>query len=275
MEAQDRTRRQVLKFGAVAAAAAGAGVLSTGISGFSPTAARADSAVHPYGYAAGGLDVEETRARGYNGYKGVVLADGRKHGECAFGTFYAIVSQLQETVGYPYTEIPLQMIEWGGGGAAGFASLCGALNGACLAIGLICDKANANGFISDLLTWYEENPLPSNVIAPSGPLPQSIAESNLCHTSVGNWCLASGFASGSAERGERCARLAGDVAAKAVEMLNNGRMGLATPASKTVCVQCHFKGPDFAAGQFTRGEGGCLTCHYKVKSISANGHRGR
>ena len=272
---ENSSRRKILKAGAATMAITGAAGLLNIVPGFLASEAKADTASHPYGYPTGGLDVEETRLRGYNGYKGVTLSDGKKHGECAFAGFYAIVSQLQEQVGAPYDAIPLQMLEWGSGGVVGFASLCGALNGACAAIGLICSAADAKGFISDLLTWYEESPLPTNIITNGTSLPQSVAESNLCHTSVTNWCLASGYASGSAERGERCARLAGDVAAKAVEMLNNGRLGLPTPASKTVCVQCHYKGTNFAAGKFTRGEMGCLTCHYKMKSVSPNGHRGK
>ena len=270
---ENASRRKILKAGAATMAITGAAGLLNTVPGLLVSDAKADTATHPYGYPADGLDVEETRLRGYNGYKGVVLSDGKKHGECAFATFYAIVSQLQEKVGAPYDAIPLQLMEWGAGGVVGFASLCGALNGACAAIGLICSPADGKGFISDLLTWYEESPLPTNIIsANGGPLTQSVSRSNLCHTSVTNWCLASEFASGSSQRSERCARLAGDVAAMAVEMLNNGRLGLPTPASKTICVQCHYKGTDFEGGQFTRGEMGCLTCHYKMQSVSPNGH---
>lgn len=273
---ENANRRQLLKTGAATVLLTGAASIIPSVPGFLASEAKADTAVHPYGYPAAGLDVEETRLRGYNGYKGVTFSDGKKHGECAFAAFYAIISQLQETVGGPYDAIPLQLMEWGAGGVVGFASLCGALNGACAAIGLICSPADAKGFISDLLTWYEETSLPTNIInANGGPLPQSVSASNLCHTSVTNWCLASGYASGSSQRSERCARLAGDVAATAVEMLNNGRMGLPTPASKTVCVQCHYKGTNFAAGQFTRGEMGCLTCHYKMRSVPPNGHHGK
>lgn len=268
-------QRRGLLIGGTAALVGGVSLLTKNIPGFSPAEARANSAVHPYGYPVSGLDVEETRLRGYNGYKGVVLDDGIKHKECSFGSFYAIMSQLQEQVGYPYDQIPLQMMEWASGGVVGFATLCGAVNGACAAIGLICSKADAAGFISDLLTWYEETALPTNIIAPTGDLPQSVAASNLCHTSVTNWCLASGYASGSAERSERCARLAGDVAAMVVSMLNNGRLGLTVPGDKTVCRSCHYKGTDFEGGQFTRGKMGCLTCHNKIKSVPVNGHRGK
>ena len=77
------------------------------------------------------------------------------------------------------------------------------------------------------------------------------------------WCEASGFASGSSERSDRCARLSADVAAKVVEMLNSSVGGvLGNPRdNNTNCGQCHYKGKDYEAGQFTRGKMNCMSCH--------------
>lgn len=262
----DSSRRDFLKVGAgVMAGVAVAG----GLSLVSPKKAHA-AVAHPFGYLP--LDVEATRLLGYNSYKGIVI-DGVKHQHCGFGSFNAIVSQLAAADPYgPYANIPTPMMEWAASGVAGFASFCGALNGACAAIGLICKAADANGFISDLLTWYTQTPLPSNIVAPTGPLAQSLAQTTLCHNSVTNWCIASGYASGAPERSERCARLAGDVAAKAVEMLNNGRLGLPVPASSTSCVQCHYVGTNYSGGQFTRGYEKCTVCHSDITKVSENGH---
>jgi hypothetical protein len=231
-------------------------------------------ASHPFGYPEGGLDVERTRHLGYEGFQGVTLADGTRHGGCAFGAFNAIVGQLAEVVGAPYTNIPLQMMDWAGAGVVGFGTLCGTLNGTAAAVGLICDGREARGFISDLLTWYSESPLPTNLHAPNGELPQSVAASNLCHVSLTHWCRTSGFASGSPERAERCARVSGDVAAKAVELLNEGALGLQVPSEKTTCRTCHYMGPDYEMGQFTHGEMNCITCHIdlKEKNVTRSGH---
>jgi len=229
---------------------------------------------HPFGYPESGLDVERTRELGYAGFQGVVLADGSRHTGCAFGTFNAIIGQLAEVVGEPYKTIPVQMMDWAGAGVVGFGTLCGTLNGASAAIGLICGGSDARAYISDLLTWYSETSLPTNLYAPTGELPQSRAESNLCHVSLTHWCRTSGFASGSPERAERCSRLAGDVAAKAVEMLNMSKLGLQVPSEKTVCRSCHYMGPSYDTGQFTHGEMNCLTCHIslKEKNVTAAGH---
>jgi hypothetical protein len=264
----ESSRRDFLKVGAgVIVGAAVAGGLTAGVK-------KAEAAVsHPFGYIP--LDVEATRLAGYNSYKGVVI-DGVKYAHCSFATFNAIIGQLQAADPYgPYANIPTQMMMWGAAGVASFGSFCGALNGACAALGLICNNTDANAFISDLLTWYTETALPTNIIAPTGVLAQSIARTTLCHNSVTNWCLASGFASGSPERGERCARLAGDVAAKTVEMLNNGRLGLPVPSSKTSCVQCHYTGTNYAGGQFTRGNEDCTACHVDITKVPARGHHFR
>ena len=97
-------------------------------------------------------------------------------------------------------------------------------------------------------------------------LPQSVSDSTLCHISVTKWCKESGYASGSSERSERCGRLTGDVAAKAVELLNQHAAGTFTPVfalpeETEQCRTCHSKGKDFEKGQFTRGKENCVDCH--------------
>ena len=281
-----KDRREFLKTG-VCAAFAGAAA-ATGFSTLRAQRASASvgpmQAVHPFGYTY--LDVDEIRQRGYDGYRKLLPStDGTMpHGECAFGSFNAIIGKLAELDPYSgHATIPTQMMEWASGGAAGFATLCGALNGACTAIGLICSNADAKLFVADLLTWYSESMLPTP-LAQSGliplpgkeyELPQSKAESNLCHVSVTNWCLASGFASGSGERSERCARLTGDIAAKTAELLNSGVGGLlGNPRdNSTVCGQCHYKGTDYDGGQFTRGKMNCHSCHVDIEKVSRKGHK--
>jgi len=269
----DATRREFLKSAGSYGAVAGVSLMG-GIGFATPARSVAQRATHPFGYPASGLDVEKIRELGYEGFKGIMLVDGTRHAGCAFGAFNAIIGQLADVVGAPYTSIPTQMMDWAGAGVVGFGTLCGTLNGVAAAIGLICSGRDARAFVSDLMTWYSETALPTNILAPTGELPQSKAASNLCHVSLTHWCRTSGFASGSAERAERCARLAGDVAAKAVELLNDGAMGLQVPAEKTVCRSCHYMGPSYAAGQFTHGEMNCLTCHIELKDkrVVTTGH---
>ena len=204
------TRRDFLRTAGVCGATTGVG-LAGGL-GLGRPNGDGPQAQHPFGYPETGLNVEETRELGYAGFKGITLADGTQHVGCAFGAFNAIIGQLADKVGQPYTRIPVQMMDWAGAGVVGFGTLCGTLNGAAAAIGLICSPQDARGFVSDLLTWYSEASLPTNLYAPTGDLPQSRADSNLCHVSLTHWCRASGYASGSPERAERCSRLSGDIA---------------------------------------------------------------
>jgi hypothetical protein len=268
----ESSRREFLKSAGAYGVAAGVG-LAGGVA-LGGTEVAAAQPAHPFGYPEGGLDVEKTRHLGYEGFKGLAIADGTRHGGCAFGAFNALIGQLSEVMGAPYTSIPPQMMDWAGAGVVGFGALCGTLNGAAAAVGLICDGRDARAFVTDLLTWYSETALPTNLHAPTGGLPQSRAGSNLCHVSLTRWCTVSGFASGSPERAERCARLSGDVAAKAVELLNQGSLGLTRPSEKTPCRTCHYMGADFAQGQFTHGEMDCLTCHIelKAKDVVPTGH---
>jgi len=268
----DSTRRDFLKSAGGYGATAGMGLVGgLGVGRPARTDVRAE---HPFGYPEGGLDPQRTRELGYNGFKGVTLAAGTNHGGCAFGAFNSVISQLQEVVGEPYTTIPVQMMDWAGAGVVGFGTLCGTLAGTSAAIGLICDAREARAFVADLLTWYSETSLPTNLHAPTGELPQSTAESNLCHVSLTRWCRDSGYASGSPERAERCARLSGDVPAKAVEMLNTAALGSRLPSEKTVCRACHYMGPSYTGGQFTHGDMNCLTCHItlKEKQVTVTGH---
>ena len=240
----------------------------------------------PWGYVE--LDPEYVRKLGHLGYYAF---------ECSGGAFWAIMTALREKVGFPYTTLPLPSVDeviaavkekkelqvpmhFGAGGGGGYGSLCGALNGACAAMNMAIEIDLAKEFTRKLFRWYEKTPIPSDIsneyaakhqfLVPKyksdKPLPQSVAGSVLCHVSVSNWCVKSGYASGSSERSERCGRLTGDVAAMAVEFMNAHLRGEApekitfTPLT-TECRGCHYKGKDFEEGQFTRGYMECESCH--------------
>ncbi|MCE5248630.1 C-GCAxxG-C-C family protein [bacterium] len=217
------------------------------------------------------LDIEETRRQGH-------MWDYRTN--CASGAFIAIISQLREKVGHPWTLMPLNLYAYGGGGIVGWGTICGALNGAAGAINLAAGPANQGRLVNELLGWYTEQPFPGDTANRYGvehtflvaeyrsdkALTQSVSGSPLCHVSLSRWCAASGLASGSPEAGERCARLCGDVAAKAVELLNafrdNTFSAVFVPRKETEqCMSCHHVGPDVKAGNTTTGKLNCLNCH--------------
>ena len=77
-----------------------------------------------------------------------------------------------------------------------------------------------------------------------GEVPQNVSGSPLCHVSVSQWCILADKKVHDIERKERCARIAGDIAAKTVEVLN-----------------AHFA--ETFVGCFTDSDGvlACLSCH--------------
>jgi len=290
---KDLQRRKFIKGAAVLSGAAICGVASVN------TAKAANSIPEdfvpppmPWGYQE--LDPEYVRKLGHLGY---YLE------ECGGGAFWAIMTALKEKIGYPYTLTPMPtkekfieilegkhkgephpqvMMQHGVGGLMNYGSLCGAPNGAAAAITCIIPFKEAKDVVQRLLRYYETEAFPnkkSNEYAVNGEflvpkyksqkaLPRSPSHSVLCHVSVGKWCENSGYASGSKERSERCARVTADTAAMAVTLLNahmKGNLETVFPmklSQETVsCRVCHFKGKNFEAGQFTRGSMECSSCH--------------
>ena len=224
---------------------------------------------------------------------------------CGGGSFWAIMWALREKIGYPYTLVPIPSkddllkalsegkkpsvpvpMQFGVAGGVGWASLCGALNGSAAAINIATEWSKAQKIIKMLFRWYEETSFPSDIsngyavrhefLVPKyksdKALPQSVSGSVLCHISVSKWCVRSGYASGSPERGERCARLTGDTVAKAVEFLNaslRGELETVYPfklSSETAeCTTCHYMGKNYEEGQFTKGLLACEACHQDLR----------
>jgi hypothetical protein len=216
------------------------------------------------------LDVEQARKDGHAGYY---------EAECCYGAFHGVMKQLKEKVGFPLTQIPEHMVRFGGGGVAGWGTTCGTIIGAATAITLVVKIEDARTLIDQLMQYYSQTPLPtdqSNTYAvnheflvadkPDMALAQSVSSSPLCHASVTNWCEAAKVGSKTKERAERCGRLAGDIAAYTVELLNNYHAGSFIPVFDTndetkACLTCHAAGEVFEAGQYTIGKMQCDTCH--------------
>lgn len=260
------TRRGFLTGVGGVAAGVAAGIAVGGI-GVSSALAAPEAGVWPMPYAK--LDPDEVRKLGHLGYY---------EGECCQGAFSAILGSLQKKVGAPFTGVPIRMMGYGTGGVAGWCTLCGAVNGSCAALTLVTE--NYMAITNELLLWYTQNLFPSekaNSLAVNHQylvdkyksdkaLPQSAPGSPLCHVNVSRWCKEHGYASGSSERSERCARITGDVAAYAVELLNADLDGKFVPTHKFSdevegCRTCHKKGKDFEAGNWTRGKMECGDCH--------------
>jgi len=208
----------------------------------------------PWTYAK--LDPDVTAERAYN----IIFPKG-----CMYAVFTSIVGQLAENFGEPYKSFPFDMMAYGAGGIQSWGSLCGALNGATAVISLFAPSDKCHDLTHELLRWHEKTPLP--VYMPKKPrlemeIPTSIANSELCHISAGNWYRSSGYKLKSKPQHERCIRLSADIAKKTVELLNSCFDGtfvpkLSSPQVKS-CKECHNIKSET---KIVRGEMNCTTCH--------------
>jgi hypothetical protein len=279
--AENVSRRELFGIGVIAGGALAAGSLLASAEVPAPAAPApakeaaakpAQAAAAPavpkgaWGYAP--LDPEKVAERGYSGYY---------PNQCCYGSFEAIIGSLADAKGGPYATFPVDMMKVGEGGMNGWASLCGALNGAAMAMSLILPDKERKPLVDELFTWYEQAELPGwkpKVAKNPTKDVQNAAHSILCHASVGKWCEKAGVNSFSKERSERCARVTGAVAKKAVELMNAQAGGTFKAVSFAKdetkhCRSCHDK-----AGlvENTRGQMECAPCHVEPRVIKKGGH---
>lgn len=203
----------------------------------------------PWPYPTAGLTAATARIRAHDAYwsgKG-----------CSYAVFEGIIAGLRDTIGNDYNNLPTEIMIYGHSGGGGWGATCGTINGAAAAISLVCAKAVSDPMVKELYGWFTQADFPStdaNSIAVANGygtntynmnLPQSINASPLCHVAVSRWCNAANYSVGANERKERCARMCGDVAYKAVELLNQQfSTGSFTtvyvaPTLNATCLSCH------------------------------------
>ena len=209
MSKMEQTRRDFLKL-------AGKTVLGAAALTAVPAVVKADAYVvptWPWTYPAEGLDVAEVQKRVYEHFG--------TDGGCAAGAVGGILAVLAKNYpNGPYALLNSKMFADGAGGY-GRQNLCGALGGSFAIFGLFLEGANAKALQKDLYAWYESTALP--IYLPEGAEPhiaESVAGSELCKDSFGNWNAKTGIAFGDPVRVNRCRCLTADVAGKAVELLN-------------------------------------------------------
>ena len=201
------------------------------------------------------LDPEAAAQRAYDSYW---------VGGCSYAGFNGILGELKAEVGFPFTQVPAEMLKYGGGGGLGWGMICGALNGALAAMNMISNSYAGVG--NELIGWYTEYAFPS--YEPSEPtndltLVTSVSGSPLCHVSVTTWSNTAGVKESDTARKERCARLVADVVKKAVELMNAQADGtfeatFAPAAAVTGCQSCHGSG-GMIDNVATKDN--CIMCH--------------
>ncbi|HET7755447.1 MAG TPA: C-GCAxxG-C-C family protein [Anaeromyxobacteraceae bacterium] len=228
------------------------------------------------------LDVAAIAETAYHGY----YAAG-----CCHGAYNGLVKHLAETAGAPFNLLALDFGGFGGGGIAGYGSICGAVLGGVLVINSIVPNTAPQGataaqsnvrnrMMVELMRWYEgfafpryvpatvdakETGLTKDFGAANLAVLQTVPGSHLCHASVTGWCAANGNLNpNGGDKKARCARLTADVAGKVAEMLNGylatGAFTAETTNTTTTCVSCHGAVTSGHAAPTASGMM-CQTCH--------------
>jgi len=227
------------------------------------------------------LDAEKVARRAYEVY----FASG-----CHEATWWPIVEALAASdlpdAATTWGTLPKNIMKYGGGGVAGWGTLCGTLNGSCGVIAAV----GAPGKLSDeAMQYYAETPLPTNGVDRSirkgdwtpagtnvptaGPLvnvPTSTAHSQLCHASLSQWTMTTGSADGTREQKDRCGKACYDMVFKTVTMLNewkaNGTLpaGTLDPTFASCVTACH-------TSPIAKGKMACDSCHDETPTHATAG----
>jgi len=228
------------------------------------------------------LDVAAVKEAAYQAYYA---------GGCCHGAYSALLGHLASKVGQPFNLLPLDFGKFGGGGVAGYGSICGAVLGGALLVNMVVADPAApapavrNPMIAELLRWYEgfafpayspaavnagETGLTKDFSAANLVNLQKAPGSHLCHASVSGWCAQNGVAANGKDKSARCARLTADVSGRVAELLNDylaNRALTVTPrdAASAACVACH---PASSTMKPVASGMGCVSCH----ADKATGH---
>jgi hypothetical protein len=218
------TRRGLLRgAGMLAIGAAGITAAVSGPGLFSLAEAKAGSAGKwPWPYVK--LDPEKTAEIAYSEWYRLF---------CGGAVVSSVFGQLKEKIGEPYRSFPTDAFIFLEGGIAGWGTICGTNAGSNIVTNLIIGprtSGSEDGMLmgSEMMQWYSDTPMPTfTPKAPKvkGAIPQTVANSPLCHISVGRWMKAANKSLGSPERKDRCARLTASMAYHLVELLNEWKDG--------------------------------------------------
>ena len=117
---------------------------------------------------------------------------------CGAAVINSIFSQLREKVGEPYKSFPVDAFIFLEGGVSGWGTLCGCNSGSNIVTNLIVGPRTSgteDGMLmgSELMQYYATTSMP--VYTPkkpkfTGAMPKTVADSPLCHVSVGKWMKA-------------------------------------------------------------------------------------
>ena len=241
-----KTRRKLL---------AGTGVLAAGavmaqIGGMVKMAEAKTASMKQWPWPYKKLDPAKTAEIAYNEWYRVF---------CGAAVINSVFSQLSEKVGEPYKSFPSDAFVFLEGGQVGWGTICGSPAGANIVANMIigpriAGASEGHHIAADNMQFYSDAALPT--FKPKKPkfkgeIITTVSNSPLCHISVGKWMKAANKPLKSADRKERCARVAASSAYRLVEMLNSWHDDDFESSSDFSCAK-----ENGITGQFN-----CMECH--------------
>lgn len=222
-------------------------------------------------------DAEAVARRAYETYY--------QQGGCAEATWWPLVEALAADATNPdqalWATLPKKMFAYGGGGVNGWGTVCGTLNGSSAIIKMFFADGS---LIDDNMQYYAETPLPTNGIdiavrggwtqaagvpAPIDNAPTCTGHTQLCHASISQWTMMTGYADGGREQKDRCAKACCDLMKHTAENLNAWKASGAKPTvvlDPTVasCGSCHTAASKIAM----KSKMACDPCHDQTAAHS-------
>ena len=186
------------------------GVAVMGMTGCAQAATTEEAEIPAYPYPSCEFDLDRVEKLGYEGY----YENG-----CCYGVAKALMTELAEKVGAPFTFLSPEIFANGKEGY-GVGSLCGAMGGAVGVIGMLLPAKEAREVTKQLTNWYTSTNLP--IYQPEIKAEASTISATVnCSDSVTKFMAAAGITDMKDDRRRaRCGGVTADVAKKTAELLN-------------------------------------------------------
>ncbi len=206
-------------------------------------------------------------------------------GGCMYGVFNAIVKELANSGSESaanFAAIPTNISTYGGGGIAGWGTLCGCVNAAAMATNML-GGVDRPAVTRAIFRYYETANMPrgdqeflqilgaptrfnskEELLTPDH-IGKSVANTILCHASVSRWSEQSRYGSNHQAKLERCAQVTAEIAYNLVVLLNASLKGeLDAPTQSPDngnCMSCHSGSQAEPEAYFVTDVNSQMDCH--------------
>lgn len=196
---------------------------------------------------------------------------------CCEASWWPFVEALSAEHPDTWGTLPRNLFRFGGGGVAGWGTICGVLNAAAALVGVTVGTSAHRANLTDaVMQYYANTALPTKsawksyrgslglgdpwdpAVKPLRNVPTSTSHSPLCLPSLAQWTMTSGANDDTPRQRDRCAKACFDVTRKVAELLNtyfqiSSAPPVALDPSVEACRTCHLT--------YTGDKMACSSCH--------------